>query len=137
VLALLTVAVAAAAGAAAATDLPSSSDATFGTAGYLLTLHASDPHLAADIAATRKWFGVIEVIEHQNVKVPGSVNTVDLRAQDPSGIYSHPMLRLDAGHYPVGPDQVAVTAEVAVIYRLRIGSIWHEGGHARRVTGLV
>src|ERR1022692_58225 len=138
VLALLTVTVSAAvAGVAAATDLPPSSDATFGTAAYLLTLPASDPHLAADIAAARKWFGVIEVIEHQNVKVPGSVNTVDLRAQDPGGVYGHPTLRLDAGHYPVGSDQVAVTAEVAALYRLRIGSIWHEGGHARAVTGLV
>ena len=138
ILALLTIAVAAtAAGAAIAADAPQSPAATFGTANHLLTLPGSDPRLAADIAAARKWFGTIEVIENQNVAIPGTVNTADLRAQNPSGGYGHPMLRLDAGHYPAGPDQVAMTARIASIYRLRIGGTWHEGGRSLRVVGLV
>ncbi len=137
VLALLTVAVAGTTfGVAAAANAPSSPDATFGTASYLISLPGG-PHLAADIAAARRWFGVIEVIGHQTVPIPGSLNTTDLRAQAPDGVYGHPMLRLDAGRYPAGPGQVAVTAGVAAIYRLRIGSTWRVSGHLRRVTGLV
>jgi putative ABC transport system permease protein len=138
VLALLTIAVAVtAAGAAIAADAPQSPDATFGTANQLLTLPGADPHLAADLAAARNWFGTIEVIENQNVAVPGTVNSADLRAQDPSGVFGHPMLRLDTGHYPAGPGQVAMTAGEASVYRLRMGGIWHEGGRSLRVVGLV
>jgi putative ABC transport system permease protein len=138
VLALITVAVAATTvGAAVATSTPSSPEATFGTASFLVTLPGSDPHLAAGIAAIRKRFGTIEMIAHQKIAIPGSAATVDLRAQDPNGPYGHPMLRLDAGRYPAGPDQVAVTSEVAAIFRLRTGGIWHVGGRALRVTGLV
>jgi putative ABC transport system permease protein len=138
VLGLLVAAVAATtAGAAIAANAPSSPDASFGTAGYLLTISGSGRYLAADISAARKWFGEIEVIEHQSVAIPGSVNTVDLRAQNPAGPFGFPMLRLDAGHYPRGPGQVAVTAQVAAIYRLTLGRNWREGGRSRRVVGLV
>jgi putative ABC transport system permease protein len=138
VLGLLIVAVAGTtAGVAIAPESPSSLDATFGTAGYMLTLPGTDPHLAADISAARNWFGVIDVIVHKNVAIPGSLNTVDLRAQDPYGPFGRAMLRLDSGRYPAGPDQVAVTVGVAAIYRLHVGGTWHQGGHARRIVGLV
>ncbi len=138
VLALITVAVAATTvGAAVATAAPSSTDATFGTAGYLIDLPGTGPRLAAGIAAIRRRFGAIEVIAHQKITIPGSAATVDLRAQDPNGVYGHPMLRLDAGSYPAGPDQVAVTTGVAAMFSLRTGGIWHEGGRALRVTGVV
>jgi putative ABC transport system permease protein len=138
VLALLIVAVTATTFAAAvATNTPQSPDATFGTADYLLTLPGSDQHLAADIAAIRTALGPIEVIEHQKIAIPGSAVTVDLRAQDPKGGYGRPMLRLDAGRYPAGPGQVAVTSQVASIFGLKIGDVWRAGGRDRRVTGLV
>ena len=47
------------------------------------------------------------------------------------------MLRLDAGRYPAGPDQVAVTSEVAATFSLRTGGIWQVDGRALRVTGMV
>jgi putative ABC transport system permease protein len=138
VLALITAAVAATTvGAAVATGTPSSPEATFGTASYLVTFPGSDPHLAAGIAAIRKRFGTIEVIAHQKIAIPGSAATVDLRAEDPNGPYGHPMLRLDAGRYPAGPDQVAVTSEVAATFSLRTGGIWQVDGRTLRVTGLV
>jgi hypothetical protein len=42
--------------------------------------------VSADIAAARQAFGTVEAIEHENIRVPGSVNPVDLRAQDPHGV---------------------------------------------------
>jgi putative ABC transport system permease protein len=138
VLALLTVAVAATtAGAAVVAESPSSPDATFGTASQLVTLPGTDPRLAADIAAIQRGFGSAQVIAHQAVAVPGAVAPVDLRAQDPAGRYGRPMLRLDAGRYPAGPDQVALTGGVAAVSGLRIGDLWTPGGRARRIVGLV
>ena len=137
VIGLLTLAVAAAVvGIAFAADGPSSPSAQFGSATDLLTISGASSQQAADVAVARARFGRIEVIEHATSAIPGSVNTVDVRAQQPGGLYSSPMLRLDAGHYPAA-GQVAVTSGVAAIYRLRIGSVWHEGGRALRVVGIV
>src|SRR6266567_2800477 len=137
VLTLLTVAVAATtAGAGFATNTQSSPAATFGTASYHVAVPGSGAHLAADIAAMQRRFGPIEVIAHQKIAIPGSVDTVDLRAQDPGGPYGHPMLRLVAGRYPTGPNEVAVNNRVAGIFKLRLGDRWHQG-RARRVVGLV
>ena len=137
VIGLLVVAVDAAVGGIAfAANGPSSPSAEYGTANHLLTISGPASRQAADVAATRARFGRIEVIGHGKAPIPGSVNTVDVRAQQPAGAYSSPMLRLDAGHYP-GAGQVAVTSGVAAIYRLRAGSVWHEGGRALRVVGIV
>ena len=77
VLALITAAVAATtAGAAVAASTPSSPEAAFGTASFLVTFPGSDPHLAAGIAAIRKRFGTIEVIAHQKIAIPGTAATV-------------------------------------------------------------
>jgi putative ABC transport system permease protein len=85
----------------------------------------------------RRRFGPIDVIENQAIAVPGSVSSIELRAQDPHGRYGRPMLSLVVGRYPAGPDEVAVTSGVAPLLDLRIGDRWSQGGHARRVTGLV
>src|SRR5205823_278382 len=77
-----------------------------------------------------------DVIAHQRIAVPGSVATVDLRAQDPHGPYGGPTVRLLAGRYPSRPNEVAVTNRVAAIFDLHIGSTWHQDGEARRVVGL-
>jgi putative ABC transport system permease protein len=81
--------------------------------------------------------GPVDVIENQTVAIPGSISTYDLRAQDPHGAFGRPMLSLVSGHYPAGPGQVAVTQGVATTFNLRIGDTWHQGGQARRVTGIV
>src|SRR2546423_11819878 len=111
VLALLTVAVAATTvGAGLAGTSSQSSASMFGTANRLITLSGSAPNIAADVATAKRAFGTVEVIEHQQVAVPGSAIPIDLRRQDPHGVFGHPTLRLDAGRYPSGPDEVAVTA---------------------------
>jgi putative ABC transport system permease protein len=138
VLALIVVAVAATIlGAGVATNTPPPADAGFGTAGDLATFGGHDPHLAAQIAALQHRFGRVDVIENQTIAIPGSINTYDLRAQNPRGPFGQPMLSLVSGHYPAGPGQVAVTDGVASTFNLKVGGVWNQGGHARRVVGIV
>jgi putative ABC transport system permease protein len=138
VLGMLAVAVAGAVlGAAVTTNTPPPANRGFGTASYLITLPGSDPHLAADLHGIGGQFGTTDVIENQQVAVPGSVQGFDLRAQNPAGPYGGPMLSLTSGRYPRGPHEVAMTASVAALLRLRVGGLWHQDGQARRVTGLV
>ena len=138
ILGLVTVAVAATiVGAAVATDTPPPANAGFGTAQDAATFQAPDPHLASQIAALRHRFGRVDVIENQAVAIPGSINTYDLRAQNPRGPYGQPMLSLVSGHYPASPGQVAVTSGVAATFHLKVGDLWRAGGRTWRVTGLV
>ncbi len=71
------------------------------------------------------------------MKVPGSVDTYELRAQNPNGPYGQPMLSLVSGHYPSAADQVAVTAGVASDFNLTVGDTWNVGGEVRHVVGIV
>ena len=137
VLALIVVAVAATLlGAAVATDTPPPAGAGFGTAQDMATL-GGGPRLASQIAELQQHFGRVDVIENQTVAIPGSINTYDLRAQNPRGPFGQPMLTLLSGHYPIGPGQVAVTNGVASAFKLEIGDVWHQDGKARRVVGIV
>jgi putative ABC transport system permease protein len=137
VLALIVVALAATVvGAAVATNTPPPAGAGFGTAQDMATLPGG-PHLAGQIAVLQQHVGPLDVIENQTVAIPGSINTYDLRAQDPHGAFGEPMLSLVSGHYPAGPGQVAVTQGVATTFNLRVGDLWHQGGQVRRVTGIV
>jgi putative ABC transport system permease protein len=138
VLSLIVVAVAATfIGAAVATNTPPPANAGFGTASDLASFQAPDSHLASQIAALRHRFGRVDVIENQAVAIPGSIQTYDLRAQDPHGPFGQPMLSLVSGHYPGGPSQVAVTPGLASTFNLKVGDVWHQGGTGRRVTGIV
>ncbi|MFI5083968.1 MAG: hypothetical protein ACHQCE_23110, partial [Streptosporangiales bacterium] len=137
VLTLIVVALAATVvGAAVATNTPPPAGAGFGTAQDMATFPGG-PQLASQIAALEQRFDRVDVIENQTVAIPGSINTYDLRAQDPNGPFGQPMLSLVAGHYPTGPGQVAVTDGVASTFNLRIGDVWHQGGTARQVVGIV
>ncbi len=116
---------------------PPAANAGFGTAQDQATFQAPDPHLASQIAALRHRVGRVDVIENQAVAIPGSIDTFDLRAQNPRGPYGQPMLSLVSGHYPAGPGQVAVTSDLAAAFHLRVGDLWRSGGTTRRVTGIV
>jgi putative ABC transport system permease protein len=138
VLALIVVALAATVvGAAVATNTPPPAGAGFGTAQDMATFQAGGLKLDSQIAQLEQRFGRVDVIENQTIAIPGSINTYDLRAQDPNGPFGQPMLSLVAGHYPTGPDQVAVTDGVAATFNLKIGDVWHQGGQARQVVGIV
>ena len=139
VLGLLTLAVAAALFCvSAAYNVIPSSAARFGTATQRLTLDGSDPRkLDADVAAIREWFGTVELIGHRQVAVPGSVETLELRAQDLQGTYSAPMLALLEGRWPGAAGEVALTDTVAATFQVRVGSQLHLDGRDRTVVGLV
>jgi putative ABC transport system permease protein len=138
VLGLITLAVAATIiGAAVATNTPPNANAAFGTAQNMATFQGPDPHLASQIAALQQRFGRVDVIENQTFAIPGSINTYQVRAQSPHGPFGQPMLSLVSGHFPAGPGQVAVTSGVASDFGLRVGSVWHQGGTARTVVGIV
>jgi putative ABC transport system permease protein len=124
-------------GSAVATNTPSPATASFGTANHAETFGAAGPRVTAQIASLRQRFGRVDVIENQTLSVPGSIQTYDLRAQNPHGPFGQPMLSLVSGHYPVGASQVAVTSGVAADFRLRIGDTWTVGGAARQVVGIV
>ena len=77
----------------------------------------------------------MQVIENETFSVPGSNQTYQLRSQDPHGPYGGPMLQLLSGHYPTGPDQIALTPGVASELNLRVGDTWSQGG--KTVVGIV
>jgi putative ABC transport system permease protein len=138
ILALIIVAVAATfVGAAVATDTPSQPTAGFGSAEDAATFSDSGPQLAAQIARLQHRFGRLDVIENQTQTIPGTVQTYELRAQNPHGPFGGPMLSLVSGHYPATTDQVAITGALASQLRLRVGDTWPADGNARTVTGIV
>jgi len=139
ILALITVSVGAVViGAAVATTTPPAANAGFGTAQDLATFQAPDPQLAGEIASLQNRFGRADVIENQAMAIPGSINSFDLRAQNPDGPFGQPMLSLVSGHYPTAANQVALTQGVASAFGVTVGGTWHQpGGPARQVTGIV
>src|SRR6266498_3926197 len=139
VVTLLTVAVAAAVGSITVVYNTSPADnAEHGSANYLLQFDGTHPRkVEAELASARRWFGTIDVISHRSVPVPGSVETVDFRAQDPDGAYGGELLALLRGSYPTGPRQVALTDGVAKLLRLELGSTLALDGQQRTVVGIV
>ena len=138
VLALIIVAVGAVVlGAAVATNTPPPANTGFGTAQDLATYSTPDPQLASQIATLQHRFGRVDVIENQTLVIPGSVESYDLRAQNPHGPFGGPMLSLLSGHYPAAADQVALTPGLASDLGLRVGDVWHQEGQARQVVGIV
>ncbi len=138
ILALISVAVAATiVGSAVATNNPPPSNSGFGTAQYSATFSNLDAHTKSQIASLEHRFGRVELIQSETQPIPGSIDTFQLRAQDPHGPFSGPMLSLVSGRYPVVADEVAVTNGVASAFHLQVGSTWRVGGLERRVVGIV
>jgi putative ABC transport system permease protein len=138
ILGLIVVAVAATiVGSAVATNTPPPKNSGFGTAKDSVSFTTDDVHTAGVIASLEHRFGRVELIENETQSVPGSISIFHVRAQDPRGPFSRPMLSLVSGRFPSGSDQVAVTSGVATELHLRIGASWQVGGVERRVTGIV
>ncbi len=138
VLALIVAAVGATVvGAAVAVNTPPAANAGFGTAHDLATFTSPGPKLAADIAAIQDKYGRVDVIENQALTIPGSIQSYDLRAQNPDGPFGQPMLSLLSGHYPAAADQVALTPGLAADLGLKVGDVYHQGAQTRTVVGIV
>jgi putative ABC transport system permease protein len=137
ILALIAVAVAATiVGSAVAMNNPPPKNAGFGTAQYSVSFPTYNAQ-AASVIARLQHYGRVEVIENETLSIPGSINTYQLRAQDPHGPFSGPMLSLVSGHYPSGAEEVAVTSGVAMAFHLSVGATRRVGGVERRVVGIV
>ncbi|MGA3216261.1 MAG: FtsX-like permease family protein [Acidimicrobiales bacterium] len=138
ILALIVMAVVATiVGSAVATNTPQPSNFGFGTAGDSATFTSLNAHARTEIANIERRFGRVEFIENQTISIPGSINTFQLRAQDPHGTFSGPMLSLVSGRYPLNDDEVSVTSGVASAFHLKLGDTWDVGGARRRVVGIV
>jgi putative ABC transport system permease protein len=141
VVTLLSVAVAAAIGSVTVaynSGGDTSNDAEFGSASQLLELDGANPRrLQAALAAVEQQFGTIDVIGHRSLTVPGGVEKVEFRSQDPRGPYGGPRLALRRGSYPEGRSQVAVTDGVAQVLGLELGGTLSLDGQQRTVVGIV
>jgi putative ABC transport system permease protein len=138
ILALIAFAVAATiVGSAVATNTPPSKDFGFGTAQDAALFTTYNAQAAGVVANLEHRFGRVELIENETESIPGSINTYQLRAQDPHGPFGGPMLSLVSGSYPSGRDQVAVTSGVASAFHLSVGASWRVGGVERQVVGIV
>ena len=139
VIALLTVAVAAAiASVTIAYNSGPTDDAELGSADHLLRFDGADPgKLEAGVAAARERFGTVDVIGHRSLRVPGSVDPVEFRAQNPRGPYGDARLALRRGRYPAGPGEVAVSDGVATLLGVEIGDPLPLDGPGRTVVGIV
>src|ERR671915_378022 len=139
VIALLTVAVAAAIGSVTiAYNSAAADNAEFGSANHLIRFDGANPEeLDAGLAAARERFGTTDVIGQRTLEVPGSVDPVEFRSQDPRGPYGDARLALHRGSYPEGPGHVAVTDGVATLLGLEIGDPLSLDGRRRDVVGIV
>lgn len=114
-----------------------SSDARFGRADYLVTLQGDDARLDEHVASVADRFGTVEIFRHESIPVPGSVTPLDVRDQDPSGPLMSAALRLDAGRFPSGADEIAVTDGAAGTFGLVVGRPWSVDGRTWQVVGLI
>ena len=138
ILALITVAVGATVVASTvATDTKAPIAGVLGSAQDAASISGPPATINAGIQKIESRYGRADVIENESVPVPGTLNTFDLRAQDPHGPYGGPLLSLVSGQYPANPGQIAVTSGVATDFKLSIGSKWTVGGVTRTVTGIV
>ena len=139
VLVLLSLTVAAAVfSAIAAYNITSPISANVGNADHRITLASPDAGLLTSVAAdlTTK-YAPTETIWHAQLPVPGSVESVDLRAEDPQGSLSAPLLALDAGRYPIKQGEVALTNGVAATFGLAVGGKLAIQNDSWTVVGLV
>ncbi len=125
-------------GIAASFNVISTAEADFGTANHRIQVRVAGPvPLPQLIDDLEDGLGPVEVIGHHPVPVPGSTTTLDLRAQDPSGPYSGPLLALLDGRYPQSSEEVAITTGAGDLLDVGIGETATVGGTLRQVVGIV
>jgi putative ABC transport system permease protein len=138
ILAMITVAVGATVLASTvATDTPAPAAAVLGSAQDSASIAGPPAAINAGIAKVARLYGRVDVIENETAPVPGTLNTFDLRAQDPHGPFGGPLLSLVSGQYPATANEIAVTSGVAADFGLRTGSSWTVAGKTWKVTGIV
>src|SRR5262249_21284409 len=112
-------------------------NAEHGSARYNLRVDGTKPRVAARPPAPTTELRTVRVIRHRAVPIPGSVESLDFRAQDPNGVFGSELLALRRGRYPNGLHDVAVTDGVAKLLGLQLGSTLALDGDRRTVVGIV
>ena len=120
-----------------AANASASTDATFGTADYLVTIPGTSPTLAADVSRVTDLFATSEVVNHASIPIPGSVTPLDVRDQDPAGPLLAETLRLVHGRFPAAADEIAVTDGAAETFGISVGDPWTVDGTTWQVVGMV
>src|SRR4051812_9225560 len=152
ILALLVVAVAGTTvGLGLIANVQGSGQSVFGSARTRMDVAQPASHLRADIAAAKQALGPVEVIEHENVPVPGSVTPVEVRARDrgPGGASAPPggarprapravagarMRPLVSGSPPAGAGRGALGSPGVVTGGLKVGAVGRVHGRATEKT---
>jgi putative ABC transport system permease protein len=139
VLLLLTTTVAVAVlGTAVAYNLAARPAAEFGEADAAIDLFAEDPGaLRSTLTLLQDRLGPTDLIGRSEVPVAGSVERLELRAQDPEGPYASGMLARRSGRYPTAPDEVALTAGAARSLAVGVDDRVRLGGADLDVVGVV
>ena len=139
IVALVTFAVAVAAfGVCAAYNVVPTAAGDFGSANHRLRFRVADvDDAASQLVRLDDWFDGVELIGHRNVHASGAADGFDLRAQDPRGRFSGPMLALRTGRYPNVAGEVAITDGVAERLGTHLGDAIELDHTARTVVGFV
>ena len=140
VVALLTVAVAAAVGSITIVyNTAPADDAEFGSASSLLEFDGTDPRKLAGRPRRRREVRSGRRTSSATARSPSPAAsrrwTSGRRTRD--GAYGRELLALRRGRYPAGPREVAVTDGVAELLRLELGSTLALDGRRRTVVGIV
>lgn len=139
VLVLLTIAVAVSSyGAAFGHALAPSDRATFGSANARIQFTSADADAAHRVVSeARSRLGTVEQITDTLAAIPGSVQQLDLRTQNPHGAFGSSTLRLRTGRYPSGSGEIALTAPMSRFLSAPLGASVPLVSRTLRVVGVV
>jgi putative ABC transport system permease protein len=126
------------AAATMAVDSNGSKHRRLGAANAMVQVDATDQAKAeAAVTNAAKQYGQIDVVAHRTITVPGTATPLDVRAEDPHGVYVRDLLALRSGRYPEAAGEVALTSGAARLLDARVGDRVDIGGVARTVVGRV
>ena len=139
VVVLLTVAVGASVmGSTSAINSAPDTKGEFGDGDAIVRFEGADTASAqAAIASTRARYGEVDVVAHTAIDVPGSVQKLDVRDQDPNGTFSAPMLSLLEGRYPTSVGEAAVTETAAELLSASLSGTVDVAGRRSVVVGII
>ena len=89
------------------------------------------------VAAAEAQLDKVDVFVSWSRPIPGSVDKIEYRSQDPDGAFSAPLLALRQGRFPERGEEVALTDDLATLLGLSMGERLDLDGRDRRVVGVV
>lgn len=100
-------------------------------------LQGNDPTLSSDIRTLVSAAGGGTVVYDTTVDVPGTLQQIQVRSENPVAAIGLARVDVLRGHLPYGSGQVAMTAGVASALGVTLGQTWSDGGVPRSVVGLI